>query len=303
MSVDKLIITNFTDPICTWCWGIEPVLRRLDTHYNGEIEFRYIMGGLVEDINNFTDTQNDIGGNGIEAANKQIETHWLEAAERHKMPVAGKGFHLFSAEYPSSYPQNIAYKAAQMIDRVKADRFLRLIREATAAENLLTSHEDILITLANEAGLDVMKFIQYIHDGSAEQAFRGDLALTRSLGVNGFPTFLIKYNSKQVMLRGYNNFETFASIITTITNNKMKPIRPKGTDQELLDLLDWRPRLAAEEIRMAFDIYETSEVDEWVQRLEREKKVEIIPAGNSYFVDSLQPATHISCNLQTGSCR
>lgn len=289
MATDKLIITNFTDPICTWCWGTEPIFRRLETYYNGEIEFRYVMGGLVEDITKFTDSHNHIGGSGAEAANKEITLHWLEASERHKMPVKEEGFHLFSSDYPSSYPQNIAYKAAQLVDKSKADKFLRRVREATAAENLLTSHEDVLISLASEVGLDVEKFVTYLHDGSAEQAFRGDLALTRSLAVSGFPSFLIKFNTQQVMLRGYNDFDTFVSVINAVTHNKMWPQEPAASDEELLNFLELHPRLAAEEIRMAYNLVDLTEVDNWVKRLEEEKRVEIIPAGNSYFVSKVPP--------------
>lgn len=299
MATDKLIITNFTDPVCTWCWGTEPIFRRLETYYNGEIEFRYVMGGLVENINKFTDPRNHIGGSGAESANKEIALHWLEASEQHKMPIAKEGFHLFSAEYPSSYPQNIAYKAAQLVDKVKADNLLRRIREATAVENLLTSHEDVLISLASEVGLDVAKFITHLHDGSAEQAFRGDLALTRSLSVSGFPTFLIKFNTQQVMLRGYNDFNTFASVINAVTHNKMWPKEPTASDEELLNFLELHPRLAAEEIRMAYNLIDLTEVDEWVKRLKMEEKVVIKPAGNSYFVSKVRPAG-LSCNLETG---
>lgn len=40
-SQDKIIITSFTDPVCTWCWGTEPIFRKLETHFPGQIEFRY----------------------------------------------------------------------------------------------------------------------------------------------------------------------------------------------------------------------------------------------------------------------
>lgn len=242
MSTDKLIITNFTDPLCTLCWDTEPVLRTLETYYNGKIEFRYIMGGLVENINDFSD------------------------------------------KYPSSYPQCIAYKAALLMDKPKADKLLRRIREATATENLLTSHEDVLISLAEEVGLDVRQFTTHLHDGSAEQALQGDLALTRALKISDFPSFLIKYNSQQVMVRGYKDFDTFVSVISSITYDRMTPVNPEVSDEKLLAFLDLHPRLTAEEIRMAYNLVSLSDVDEWVKRLKREGKVVVIPAGNSYFV-------------------
>lgn len=87
-----------------------------------QIEIKYVMGGLVKDIRDFYDSYNDIGKD-PEQSNKQVVKHWLEASQRHGMPVESEGFHMFSDEYPSTYPQNIAYKAAQMENQILADKF------------------------------------------------------------------------------------------------------------------------------------------------------------------------------------
>ncbi len=43
---DKMIeITEFTDPVCTWCWGSEPVLWKLETRFGEQVKISYIMGG------------------------------------------------------------------------------------------------------------------------------------------------------------------------------------------------------------------------------------------------------------------
>ncbi len=299
MTTDSLIITNFTDPVCTWCWGIEPVFRKLETHFPGQIEFRYVMGGLVENINHFRDAHNDIGGVRMEQTNQQIITHWLEAAQRHGMPVQSENFALFSPEAPSTYPQNIACKAAQISDPDKADLYLRRLREASAAEARPTTRKDVLVSLAGETGLDLPRFIQALRDGSAEAAFRQDLDLTRSLGVRGFPTFIVAHGNDQIMLRGYNTFETFVSVIDMATKGRLKPHPPECTDQALLAFLDRHPRLAAEEIRMAFNIDDLQAVETWMKQLADEGEVFIGPAGTSYFV-ARKKAGHAYCNLERG---
>lgn len=62
------------------------LLRQLETRYKQQIKVKSVMGGLVEEIRAFYDSNNDIGGD-IERSNKQITKHWLEAFERHGMPV------------------------------------------------------------------------------------------------------------------------------------------------------------------------------------------------------------------------
>jgi len=52
---------------------------------------------------------------------------------------------------------------------------------------------------------------------------------------------------------------------------------------------------------MAYNLVDLTEVDEWVKRLEKEEKILIIPAGNSYFVSKVRPAG-LSCDFETGMC-
>ncbi|MEI6386371.1 MAG: DsbA family protein, partial [Spirochaetota bacterium] len=42
-------LIEFTDPYCTWCWGSEPILRRIQETYGEQIKVRFVMGGLTDD--------------------------------------------------------------------------------------------------------------------------------------------------------------------------------------------------------------------------------------------------------------
>ena len=46
-------IIEFTDPVCTWCWGSEPVLRKLETRFGEQVKISFVMAGLVKDITLF----------------------------------------------------------------------------------------------------------------------------------------------------------------------------------------------------------------------------------------------------------
>jgi predicted DsbA family dithiol-disulfide isomerase len=69
------------------------------------------------------------------------------------MPVKVNGFKLFTEETPSTYPMNIAFKAAQFQSNDLARKFLRRMREAVAAEALNANKTEVLIELAGECGL------------------------------------------------------------------------------------------------------------------------------------------------------
>jgi putative protein-disulfide isomerase len=206
-------------------WGSEPILRKLETRYGDQLKIKFVMGGLVKDIREFYDSFNDIGGD-PERSNNQIVEHWLEASKTHGMPVRSKGFNLFSNDYPSSYPQNIAYKAAQMESEEKANRFLRRMREATAAEAKQTNRKEVLIGFASEVGLDIPKFIERLSNGLTEAAFEEDLKTAQRYCAQGFPRFLVRYSEKEVLLRGYQSFDAFRSVIKTIAGDTLKEVIP-----------------------------------------------------------------------------
>ena len=292
-------IIEFTDPVCTWCWGSEPVLRKLETRFGDNLKIKFIMGGLVEDIRKFYDSFNDIGGD-PERSNKQIARHWIEASERHGMPVKSEGFKLFSDEHPSSYPQNIAYKAAQMESEDLANRFLRMMREASAAQARQTNKTEVLIELANEAGLDVSKFIERFTDGSAEKAFREDLDITRKYGVRGFPSFLIRWGEKETLLRGYQSFETIKSVIKTVSGDSVRERLIEKTEENVLDFIKRYSTAAPVEIQTAFD-FSDSEINEVIKSLIDKNLIRKVPSGNGYFVELI--SNPMACDLASGTCQ
>lgn len=294
----SLEILAFTDPVCTWCWGSEPVLRKLETWYGNAIHIRYVMGGLVEDIRAFHDRANDIGGD-PERSNVQIAHHWLEASERHGMPVRTEGFRLFTAETVSTYPQNIAFKAAELTNPSLAARYLRRMREASAAEAQETGRREVLIELANEVGLDIAAFISHLKDGSAETAFREDLETTRRYGARGFPTFVLRYGEREMMLRGYQSFPAMQACIESLSGERLQGLAPERTPENLLGFIRAYGRAAPVEMSTVFDL-SIGELETMLSGLAEAGLIRRVVAGNGYFCEPL--ASAIGCDAESGIC-
>ena len=256
--MEKITILQFTDPICVWCWGNEPVLRAIDYLYGEKVSIRYIMGGLVEDITTLYDingTKEEI----IRQANRIIQKNWHAASEKHGMPVVTTSNELFTERYPSSFPQNIAYEAAKRINPTQAKLFMRLLREATFIESRRTSQIDVLIDIATQAGYNSAEFIDEYTTGSANADFMQDRMLCRRNGITGFPSYLIKYDDTEVILGGYQNLNTFHTIIKRLSNGRIKPRRVGPSIANLLDFAHRYGSIYSVEIECAFglDRYQT----------------------------------------------
>lgn len=298
MESKVIEIIEFTDPVCTWCWGSEPVLRTLEARYQDKLKVSFIMGGLVKDISAFYDNYNNIGGD-PEQSNKSIANHWLEASERHGMPVQAEGFKLFTKEHPSTYPQNIAYKAAQMQDEELANHFLRRIREASETEAQQTNRTEILVELASEVGLDIAQFLEDYTNGKAESAFQEDLQTTAQFRAHGFPTFLIRYGEKSMLLRGYQNYNNFKAVINQVTNGEIQEVKIQPTEENVFEFIKKYSTLAPAEIKMPFDLSDI-ELEKILSSLLEKQLINKRVAGNGYFISP--KSNPMACDVNTGTC-
>jgi predicted DsbA family dithiol-disulfide isomerase len=296
---NKIIeIIEFTDPVCTWCWGSEPVLRKLETRFGEQVKISCIMGGLVQDITSFYDSNNDIGGD-PDRSNRNIAKHWVEASERHGMPVKSEGFKLFSREHPSTYPQNIAYKAPQMQDQALANKLLRRIREASAAKARQTNTTEVLLELASEVGLDIARFLEYFNKGAARKAFEEDIATIAEYGARGFPSFLLKYGEKEMVIRGYKRYEDFKALIGHLTGGEIQERLVSANEESIMEFINKYGSVAPIEIQMTFDLT-NDELEIVVNSLLTKKLIQKREAGNGYFISPKGNAA--ACDPAMGVC-
>ena len=200
---EKLIkVRYFTDPICSTCWIIQPVWKKLILEYGHYLDIQYVMGGLLP-------SWKDCKGKIISPSDAAI--HWKEVAESYKMPIDSDVW--IEDPLSSSFPPSIAYKAAQLQDENKALLFLRRIREMIFLEKKNIMKWSFLELAAMEVGLDVNRF-RTDYTGDARVSFEQDLRLAREMDVYSFPTlFFTDRAGNEVRLRGYQHYQDFESVI------------------------------------------------------------------------------------------
>ncbi len=275
-------IIEFTDPACTWCWGSEPVLRKLEYSFDHNLKISYSMGGLVKDAKTFMDQKNNIGGD-LKQFNQQVAKHWLEASERHSMPVQTDDFELFTESDRSTFPMNIAYKAAQFQGEEIANRFLRRMREAIAAEARQANRTEVLIELANDVGLDISLFVTSLNNGSAEQAFKSDRDRMNQYSIRGFPGYLVKNNEgNEVLMQGYQSYEDFIAVINSLSENSVSPVHYEVNKETIINFISCYDRIAPVELQMVFDL-DKNITQNWLDSLTNSGHLSVQKVGNGAF--------------------
>jgi predicted DsbA family dithiol-disulfide isomerase len=287
-------IIEFTDPYCTWCWGSEPILRKLKWVYRDQIRISYKMGGLVKDISEFYDPINNIGG---ELWYLQVADHWLEASSKHGMPVDIRQFTEYHKEFKSTWPANIAVKAAELQDRNLAWKYLRRLREAAAAEAIPIHRLEEQLRLAEECGLDVFKMKEDIESGRAYEEFMKDIRECQEREITGFPTFIIrrlKDNFETIRI-GYMRYPMFKEILEKLSN-ELKERKIELSEKEALNFIRYWGKVATQEIAILFNIskYQAYSL---LKEMERKGLIESQKAGNDYFWKTKSKCESGVCNI------
>lgn len=276
-----LSIIEYTDPYCTWCWASEPILRKISEVFNVQVSIDFVMGGLVQNITQFYDAANQIGGEDWYA---RVADHWLEASRKHGMPVDEQIWYKIKDEFISTYPACIAFKAAQIQDEKSAKTFLRKMREAAAAERKSIHRVEIQAQLALESGLDSGKFLEDVVSDDAKQAFEQDLQQCRSMGVRGFPTFLIaNEQGDQRLMRGFHQYNSMLAVMDNLSKGQLVPEKLASDDVSVMAFINKYEKVAPKEISQVFDI-SIDETMQVLEKLQNEDKITIQKAGNGHLI-------------------
>lgn len=173
------------DPMCSWCWGFEKVRQQLFTSLAGQMNIRRLVGGLAIDSNEIMPKDMQIF----------LQETWRKI--EHSIPGTEFNFAFWSDCEPrrSTYPSNRAVIAA----RLQGDHFDELmtnrIQKAYYEEARNPSDDSLLIELAEDVGLNINAFAADLNSDKIQQLLLEEIQLTRSLGVNSFPSLVVENES------------------------------------------------------------------------------------------------------------
>lgn len=185
----KVDLYYVTDPICSHCWALEPVLRKFEAQYGQYFNMHTLMGGLLENWDGFADTANGINGTA------DVAEHWREVGEHSRMPIDGTLWHDNPIE--SSFIPSRVFKVIHKQSPEIANTFLRRAREALFAFNQNIAQDDLLIDLVDKVGLNGDEIVKQSKLPEAEASLQEDFQLVRQLGVRGFPTIVMLNEEKK----------------------------------------------------------------------------------------------------------
>lgn len=246
-----------TDPICSHCWALEPVLRRFIEQYGHYFNFHTIMGGLLEKWGDGpVDPANGISGPA------DVVGHWREVGENYRMPIDGTV--MMNNPVQSSYPPSRVFKVIQKNQHdAIAFEYLRRAREALFVFNQNIADTSVMIDIVNKLGLDGAAIVKESEQTIGQQLLNEDFVLARNLGVRGFPTIIMmNEDHKGLKIVGGRPFVNYVEGLKQVLN--FEELQPKQ-QPSLLSLLEKEKLLFSKEIEVMYDL-EKSEVISYVKK-------------------------------------
>lgn len=288
--MNKITLTTFTDPMMGLSYECEPIFRKLETHFAGQIEFRYSMGLLVRNVYELADC-NELAQSpalGLHRYNARLAKIYESEESISGMPINMDGFCLFSTEETSSLPLNLAYKAAQLTAPELANRFLYNLRYATIVDTRPTTKLEEILKVVRQTGINEKMFLQHYEDSSAETALDSDLTRMHALGIHTLPAYLLQYDGKQMVIKQLIGYDTFVAAIRQISDSCIYSQPVMQSLQSVSQLLEQHPLISPIEVREALDFHSIDDVRQFIQPLIDSREITIRDVKRGWFIEKVK---------------
>jgi putative protein-disulfide isomerase len=191
------------DPMCSWCWGIAPIVERLSNRT--DIDTRVVVGGLRPG------PQAQPLDDGLR---QTLAHHWAQVEAKSGQPFDSAALQREGWVYDTELPA-IAVTTMRSVAPDQTIRFFGHLQGSFYRDAIDITDPDVYPKLIAEFPVDDAAFLAEMLSEDARTRAWEDFAEARELGVLGFPTVLLRIeDTTQVLSRGYKTQEHFDNQLT-----------------------------------------------------------------------------------------
>ena len=171
-------IVLVTDPMCSWCWGMDADFAQARRRYAGEIHFELMLGGI-----NVHGTQ-PIGQYG----RRFLARLWREVSE-----TTGVSFgELYAGDYVhNSVLPCLALQAMKTLREDAVFDCLEKLQQAFFLEGVNITDRDELAQLVSAFGVDMRAYNKLLDDPAQLEILRFQFNAAQTYGTSALPSVLV----------------------------------------------------------------------------------------------------------------
>ena len=190
------------DPLCGWCYGLSPVINRVQQEFAGRVDVSVLCGGMVlgEDVGAIGEVWDDLGSSLPEV--EQVTGVQFGAAFK---ALGEAGTYRYDSEPPS---RAIAAFRHLTQDPARAVAFAHAVQTAFFRDGLDLNQAATYDALLVPFGVAASEFRRRWAAPETTHAVQQEFAAVARIGVQGFPTVVLRLGEQgYVLARGYQPYE------------------------------------------------------------------------------------------------
>ncbi len=172
------------DPMCSWCWGFEPVRKALFNSLPNNLDVQILLGGLAPD----SDQPMPL------AMQLMLQQIWKKIQKTILNTEFNFDFWQKCQPRRSTYPSNRAVISARKQGKNFEAMMILRIQQAYYLEAKNPSNNETLTALSKDIGLDSLKFKKDLTSVEVHNELISEIKQCRQLGMNSFPSLVMQVN-------------------------------------------------------------------------------------------------------------
>jgi len=201
-STKPMELYAFIDPLCSSCFDLQPIIRKLQVEYGQYFTLRVVLSTKLSSLNSFCKT--------VMISDEDFTHPALPA---------------------------VAIKAAELQGKRAGIRFLQKLQENLFLDIKNVATYSSLLAIAKQAQLDIEEFISDIQSKEAARAFQCDLHISREMDVTESPSIVFfneRIEDEGLKVCGIYTYEVYEKILAEMLDFKLCRQEPPTLDELFL---------------------------------------------------------------------
>jgi len=208
----------FTDPMCSWCYGFSPTVKKLKENYSG-IDLEIISGGFSPGSTQVVDQQ----------YRNFLEYHWNNVTQMSGQPFDHAMKFVSDSFRYDTEPSSRALVTVKKLAPDHDFEYLSLMQKAFYVYGKDITKDAVLAGLAEEIGVKKDLFLESFSSEELKLKTQQGFEFSRQLGVQGFPTLLTLDEGKvKLITRGYQDFDSLSLSLDNFLQSRNRVQVDKG---------------------------------------------------------------------------
>lgn len=212
--MNKDTIYYVYDPLCSWCYGFSPVIKKIKNTYEEQFDFQVISGGMQsgerkQPVSAIRDYLKGAYKNVTERTGVEFGEQFMEVLEEGNRML-------------DSVPPSIALSIVKDLKPAETLNFAATIQEAIYYDGFNWNLVDEYFPYLKQYDIAPEVFKQKFEDPLYKEKTLEDFKLAANFGVTGFPSVILKKEDKYYLIaQGFVPYEQLKATIEQVLSAKV----------------------------------------------------------------------------------